>query len=302
MSVVADLFDVSGQVALVTGGASGLGYAFASILADAGASVVIADWDEVALKKAVASLAEPATAAPPPPAAGSVAASSLAPAAGRSGPPSISGGTLDVSDAAAVHAFVDGVVATHGRLDIVFANAGVARGRPPLLPEGWLDDMSMPDYQALIDVNLHGVVYTVQAAARHMKKQRSGSIVTTASTAGLRNDPYTPYSYTIAKAGVVNFTRQAAHDLARWGVRVNAIAPGPFKTNLGGGSATSASADAMWKAVVPLGRMGNPAEIRGLALLLASSAGSFMTGGIYPIDGGALLQGPSLPDVQTPLN
>ena len=69
-----------------------------------------------------------------------------------------------------------------------------------------------------------------------MKKQRSGSIITTASTAGLRNDPYTPYSYTIAKAGVVNFTRQAAHDLARWGVRVNAIAPGPFKTNLDGGA------------------------------------------------------------------
>jgi NAD(P)-dependent dehydrogenase (short-subunit alcohol dehydrogenase family) len=284
MSVVDDLFDVRGQVALVTGGASGLGYAFASILADAGAYVVIADWDEVALKKAVESLAE------------SVLASSGPPAADRSGPPLICGRALDVSDAAAVREFVDRVVATHGRLDIVFANAGVARGRPPLQPEGWLDDMSMSDYQALIDVNLHGVVYTVQAAARHMKKQRSGSIVTTASTAGLRNDPYTPYSYTIAKAAVVNFTKQAAHDLARWGVRVNAIAPGPFKTNLGGGSATSASADALWKAVVPLGRMGNPAEIRGLALLLASSAGSFMTGGIYPIDGGALLQGPSLPD------
>ena len=155
--------------------------------------------------------------------------------------------------------------------------------------------MSMTDYNALIDVNLHGVVYTVQAAARHMKRQRSGSIVTTASTAGLRNDPYTPYSYTIAKAGVVNFTKQAAHDLARWNVRVNAIAPGPFKTNLGGGAPTSAAAEDMWNAVVPLGRMGNPSEIKGLALLLASNASSFMTGGIYPIDGGALLQGPSLP-------
>jgi NAD(P)-dependent dehydrogenase (short-subunit alcohol dehydrogenase family) len=285
VSVVDDLFDVRGQVALVTGGASGLGYAFASILAHAGAYVVIADWDEDGLKKAIESLAE------------SVVAASGPPVADRSGPPLLSGRTLDVRDATAVHAFVDRVVATHGRIDIVFANAGVARGRPPLQPEGWLDDMSMADYQALIDVNLHGVVYTVQAAARQMKKQRSGSIITTASTAGLRNDPYTPYSYTIAKAGVINFTRQAAHDLARWGVRVNAIAPGPFKTNLGGGTATSADADARWKAVVPLGRMGNPAEIRGLALLLASPAGSFMTGGVYPIDGGALLQGPSLPAV-----
>ena len=286
MSAVDDLFDVRGQVALVTGGASGLGYAFASILADAGATVAVADWDKAGLEQAVADL-------------------------GKNGG-TVSGIQLDVSDAGAVRAAVDGIVAAQGRIDIAFANAGVARGRPPLLPEGWLDDMSMTDYNALIDVNLHGVVYTVQAAARHMKRARSGSIVTTASTAGLRNDPYTPYSYAIAKAGVVNFTKQAAHDLARWGVRVNAIAPGPFKTNLGSanraanagtGNAnaantetpTGASNEDMWKAVIPLGRMGDPAEIRGLALLLASDAGSFMTGGIYPIDGGALLQGPSLP-------
>ena len=270
MSVVEDLFDVRGQIALVTGGASGLGYAFASILADAGATVIIADWDKAGLEQAVADLGSTVSGA-------------------------VSGVQLDVSDAGAVHDVVDGIVAARGRIDIAFANAGVARGRPPLLPEGWLDDMSMTDYNALIDVNLHGVVYTVQAAARHMKRQRSGSIVTTASTAGLRNDPYTPYSYAIAKAGVVNFTKQAAHDLARWGVRVNAIAPGPFKTHLGGKEPTSAAADAMWSAVVPLGRMGDPKEIRGLALLLASKAGSFMTGGVYPIDGGALLQGPSLP-------
>jgi NAD(P)-dependent dehydrogenase (short-subunit alcohol dehydrogenase family) len=307
MSVVDDLFDVRGQVALVTGGASGLGYAFASILADAGARVVIADWNADALAKAVGSLADSSSAST---SASTSAASPLSAASsasdplpeGHGGPPLVSGQTLDVTDAAAVHALVDRIVAVHGRIDIVFANAGVARGRPPLLPEGWLDDMSMTDYNALIDVNLHGVVYTVQAAAKHMKRQRSGSIVTTASTAGLRNDPYTPYSYAIAKAGVVNFTKQAAHDLARWNVRVNAIAPGPFKTNLGGGSATSADADALWRAVVPLGRMGNPAEIRGLALLLASKAGSFMTGGVYPVDGGALLQGPSLPPVDLAAN
>ena len=286
MSVIDDLFDVRGKVALVTGGASGLGYAFASVLTDAGATVIIADWDADALKSAVSDLC----------ASGNL----------------VMGIKLDVSDAAAVRAAVDGIVESHGSIDIAFANAGIARGRPPLLPEGWLDDMDMAAYNALIDVNLHGVVYTVQAAARHMKRQRSGSIITTASTAGMRNDPYTPYSYAIAKAAVVNFTKQAAHDLARWGVRVNAIAPGPFKTNLGSANRTvntstgnaraadsetpaAASNEDMWKAVIPLGRMGDPKEIRGLALLLASTAGSFMTGGIYPIDGGALLQGPSLP-------
>ena len=290
MGALEDLFDVRGQVALVTGGASGLGYAFAEILAVAGANVVIADWDHDAAEKAVRSLADAAIAAGrEPPEKG------LSPTGGRKGPPLISSRGVDVSHARAVNDLVDHVVAIHGKIDIVFANAGVARGRPPMLPEGWLDDMDMAAYKALIDVNLHGVIYTVQAAARHMKRQRSGSIVTTASTAGLRNDPYTPYSYAIAKAGVVNFTKQAAHDLARWGVRVNAIAPGPFKTHLGGKEPTSAAADAMWSAVVPLGRMGDPKEIRGLALLLASKAGSFMTGGVYPIDGGALLQGPSLP-------
>jgi NAD(P)-dependent dehydrogenase (short-subunit alcohol dehydrogenase family) len=290
MSVVDDLFSVRDKVALVTGGASGLGYAFAEILVQAGANVVIADWDNDALGQAVGSLAEAGHAAGRAPNARGLSATG-----GMKGPALVTGRGVDVSDAKAVHDLVDRVVAVQGKVDIVFANAGIARGRPPMLPEGWLDDMDMAAYQALIDVNLHGVVYTVQAAARHMKRQRSGSIVTTASTAGLRNDPYTPYSYTIAKAAVVNFTKQAAHDLARWGVRVNAIAPGPFKTHLGGKEPTSAAAEAMWSAVIPLGRMGTPPEIRGLALLLASSAGSFMTGGVYPIDGGALLQGPSLP-------
>jgi NAD(P)-dependent dehydrogenase (short-subunit alcohol dehydrogenase family) len=293
MGVLEDLFDVRGQVALVTGGASGLGYAFAEILVQAGANVVIADWDADALEGAVKSLAEAGVAAGREPPAGGRPATG-----GPLGPPLVNGRGVDVSDPRAVRDLVDHVVDVHGRIDIVFANAGVARGRPPMLPEGWLDDMSMPDYDALIDVNLHGVVYTVQAAARPMKRQRSGSIITTASTAGLRNDPYTPYSYAIAKAGVVNFTKQAAHDLARWGVRVNAIAPGPFKTHLGGKEPTSAAAEAMWSAVVPLGHMGDPKEIRGLALLLASKAGSFMTGGVYPVDGGALLQGPSLPPLE----
>lgn len=141
-------------------------------------------------------------------------------------------------------------------------------------------------------MNLHGVVHTVRAAAAHMKRQRSGSIVVTASTAGLRADPYVSYSYVVAKAGVINFVRQAALDLARWQVRVNAIAPGPFRTAIGGEGPMPPAAEARWNAAVPLGRLGDPAEIRGLALLLASGASSFMTGGVYPVDGGQLLQSP----------
>jgi NAD(P)-dependent dehydrogenase (short-subunit alcohol dehydrogenase family) len=288
------LFDVRGKVALVTGGASGLGYAFSSVLAECGAVVYVADVDEPALDNAVKEL------------------------------PAASGVVLDVSDGEQVHEAVREIARDRGRLDIVFANAGVARGTPPLVPSGTADEFSWADYERLIDVNLHGVVHTVRAAASAMKRQRSGSIVATASTAGLRNDPFVPYSYAIAKAGVVNFVKQAAHDLARWNVRVNAIAPGPFKTNLGknaraagesetspvndspadgspadgspaGDSPVNAGAEDRWNAVIPLGRMGDPSEIRGLALLLASDASSFMTGGVYPVDGGALLQGPSLP-------
>lgn len=268
--VLAALFDVREKVALVTGGASGLGRAFASILADCGAVVYVADRDAERLEKVTGELK---------------GSSALA---------------LDVSDGPAVQAAVDGIVGRHGHIDIAFANAGVARGTPPLVTSGFVDEFGWDDYSELIDVNLHGVVHTVRAAAGVMKRQRSGSIVATASTAGLRNDPFVPYSYAIAKAGVVNFVKQAAHDLARWNVRVNAIAPGPFKTNLGksdrpGGSPVNAGAEERWNAVIPLGRMGDPSEIRGLALLLASDASSFMTGGVYPIDGGALLQGPSLP-------
>jgi NAD(P)-dependent dehydrogenase (short-subunit alcohol dehydrogenase family) len=274
--VLSELFDIRDKVALVTGGASGLGLAFASVLAECGAAVYVADVDEPGLSRAVAGL------------------------------PGASGVVLDVTDAARVEEVTSEIVTDRGHLDIVFANAGVARGTPPLVESGLIDTFSWEDYARLVDVNLHGVVHTVRAAARHMKRQRSGSIIATASTAGLRNDPFVPYSYAIAKAGVVNFVRQAAHDLARWEVRVNAIAPGPFKTNLGKNRAATssagsepspvnASAEDRWNAVIPLGRMGDPSEIRGLALLLASDASSFMTGGVYPIDGGALLMGPPLP-------
>jgi len=178
----------------------------------------------------------------------------------------------------------------------VFANAGIALGPGPGQADGQLDTFDLAEWTTLFDVNLYGVLNTMRAAARHMKRQRAGSIVVTASTAGLRADPFVSYSYVVAKAGVVNLTRQAALDLARWRIRVNAIAPGPFRTAIGGQRPKDPQREAMWSAVVPLGRMGDPREIRGLTVLLASPASSFMTGGVYPVDGGALLQAPGLPE------
>lgn len=262
------LFDVRDTVTLVTGGGSGLGKAVATVLVECGAHVVVADRNQERLDRVAKELA----------------------AHGR-----IEVDRLDVADEAAVDDLVDRIVARHGRIDTVFANAGIARGAGPGDPAGQLDTFSMPDWAALFEVNLYGVVYTLRAAARHMKRQRSGSIVVTASTAGLRADPLVSYSYIVAKAGVINLTRQAALDLARWRVRVNAIAPGPFRTAIGGDGPPDPTTEAMWSSMVPLGRMGDPQEIQGIALLLASPASSFMTGGVYPVDGGALLQAPALP-------
>jgi NAD(P)-dependent dehydrogenase (short-subunit alcohol dehydrogenase family) len=262
--VLARIFDVRDRVVLVTGGASGLGLAIATVLANCGARVIIADRDEARLAAAAGELptAEPAA--------------------------------VDVADPTGVDALVESVLDRHGRLDVAFANAGIGAGRGPGDATGVIDAFDLALWQRVLDVNLTGVVHTVRAAARPMKRQRSGSIIVTASTAGLRQDPYVSYSYVVAKAGVVNLVHQAALDLARWQVRVNAIAPGPFRTNLGGGGPRRPEADARWAAAVPLGRMGDPAEIRGLALLLASDASSFMTGAVYPIDGGQLLQSPAL--------
>lgn len=265
--VLTSVFDVQDKVVLVTGGASGLGLAIARVLAECGAIVVIVDRNETRLGQAAATH----------------------PAGAR-----IEQAALDVSDATAVSDFVGGVVERHGRLDVAFANAGIALGRGPGDATGLIDSFDLAQWRQALEVNLHGVVHTVRAAAVPMKQQRSGSIVVTASTAGLRQDPYVAYSYIVAKAGVVNLVRQAALDLARWQVRVNAIAPGPFRTGLGGSGPPRPEAEARWTAAVPLGRMGDPAEIRGLALLLASPASSFMTGGVYPVDGGQLLQSPPL--------
>lgn len=262
--VLARIFDVRGRVVLVTGGASGLGLAIATVLVRCGARVVIADRDEARLADATREL------------------------------PAVEPALVDVADVAAVDALVESVLDRHGRLDVAFANAGIGAGRGPGDATGLIDAFDLALWRQVLDVNLNGVVHTVRAAARPMKQQRGGSIVVTASTAGLRQDPYVSYSYVVAKAGVVNLVHQAALDLARWQVRVNAIAPGPFRTNLGGGGPRRPEADARWAAAVPLGRMGDPAEIGGLALLLASDASSFMTGAVYPIDGGQLLQSPAL--------
>jgi NAD(P)-dependent dehydrogenase (short-subunit alcohol dehydrogenase family) len=259
---LADLFDVTGHVALVTGAASGLGLAFAEVMAQNGATVVLTDVN----------------------AAGLDAATSRLRAAGCN----VEQAVVDIGDTQVLRAAIDRAAERHGRLDAVFANAGGTTGPGfKLSPSGGIDALDLGQFEHAIQIHLSATFHTIRLAAVHMKRQRSGSIIATTSIAGTRSDPLVGYGYVAAKAAINNVVRHAAVDLAPYNVRVNAIAPGPFLTNIAGGRMhTEPAVVEKFAAMVPLGRIGQPDEIKGLALLLASRAGSFITGAVIPIDGG----------------
>ena len=255
-----ELFGMAGQVAAVTGAASGLGLAMAEALAGAGATVVLLDVDAQGLEGARGSIT-----------------------AGR-----VETAVLDVSDRAAVRSEIDRIVARHGRIDAVIANAGVTAGPGYRTEIGQINAVKDEQWDRVLSINLSGVFVTLQAAAAHMKKQRSGRIVAVASVAGLKSEVMCGYAYTATKAAVVNLVRQAAMELAPYNVMVNGIAPGPFRTNIANGRIRQPEVEAEFASMVPLGRIATPQELKGLALLLASPASSFMTGTTIPIDGGIM--------------
>jgi NAD(P)-dependent dehydrogenase (short-subunit alcohol dehydrogenase family) len=259
----AELFNVNGHVALVTGAASGLGLAFSEVMAENGATVVLTDVDAAGLERAASRLTS----------AGCTVEQAI----------------VDIGDTAVLRAAIDRTAERHGRLDAVFANAGISSGPGfEMSPNGTIDAMDMTLFNRAIELNLTATFMTIRFAATHMKRQRSGSIIATTSIAGTRSEPLVGYGYVAAKAAVGNIVRHAAVDLAPYNVRVNAIAPGPFLTNIAGGR-LHREPDVVKKfaAPVPMGRLAHPDEIKGLALLLASPAGSFITGTVIPIDGGA---------------
>jgi len=262
------LFDVRGTRVVVTGAASGLGFAMAEVLADCGAHVTLADIDEGRLEASTRKLVE----------RGGEARAFVA----------------DVRDEAQVQALFDDVVAAEGGVDVAFANAGLA-SVPGFRVEGGqtLDTVRREDWDRVLDVNLNGVMHTMRAAAAVMKRQGGGRIVVTASNAGLRPEPMVCYGYAASKAAVIHLVRHAALDLAGDGILVNAICPGPFYGTLIGGGVTEHPTEemkAMWATLIPLGRMADPEELKGLVVLLASPASSFITGAAHVIDGGSLVQ------------
>jgi NAD(P)-dependent dehydrogenase (short-subunit alcohol dehydrogenase family) len=256
------LFDIDGHVAFVTGAASGLGLAFAEVMAENGAHVVLTDVDAFALERATSRL--------------------------RSAGCAVEHAVVDIGDTETLRAAIDRAAERHGRLDAMFANAGISSGPGFALSSGGsIDTMDLTLFERAIELNLSATFMTIRFAATHMKRQRGGSIIATTSIAGTRSEPLVGYGYVAAKAAVGNIVRHAAVDLAPYNVRVNAIAPGPFLTNIAGGRMHREPEIAeRFAALVPMGRLGQPDEIKGLALLLASPAGSFITGTVIPVDGG----------------
>jgi NAD(P)-dependent dehydrogenase (short-subunit alcohol dehydrogenase family) len=263
MAASGGLFDVRDARVLVTGAASGLGSAIAEVMSDEGALVTLADVDAPRLELLAERLAE------------------------RGGV--VRCAHVDVADAAQVDAAVAGVVAEHGGLDVAFANAGISLEPGIGDPGGGLAAVNREAWERVLAVNLDGVMATIRAAAAPMREQGSGRIVVTASTAGLRTDPMVGYSYAATKAAVIGAARQAALELAPDGVLVNVIAPGPIRgTRIGGDAPATPELEQAWADTVALGRMGEPEDIKGVALLLASPASRWMTGAVIPVDGGAL--------------
>lgn len=256
-----ELFDLGGRVAIVTGAAGGLGFAMAEVLAANGAHVGVLDIDDAGASAAVGKIAA---------AGGSAEAHAV-----------------DVADLGRLRAAIDDIAARHGRLDIAVANAGLSAGPGFSVPEGRMAAVDLERWRRVIDVNLTATFETIRAAAAHMIPRGQGRIVAVSSIAGLMAEPMVGYAYAATKAGVVNLVRQAAMELAPHNVLVTGIAPGPFRTNIGGGRINDPAVEAAFKAIVPLNRIAHVDELKGLALLLASPASSFMTGITIPIDGGA---------------
>jgi NAD(P)-dependent dehydrogenase (short-subunit alcohol dehydrogenase family) len=269
--VLGRLFDVRDVRAVVTGAASGIGFAMAEVLADCGARVTLADIDAELLEESTGALAERGC--------------------------RVRAEVADVSDADQVQGLFDRVLEADGGVDVVFANAGIGSAPGFAIDGGQhLDAIERSDWDRVIGVNLNGIMFTIGSAAAAMKRQGSGGrIVVTSSVAGLRPEPVVCYGYIASKAALVNVVRQAALDLAPHAININAICPGPFKgTRIGAGATLDPDPETerQWAATVPLGRMAVPEEMKGLVLLLASPAGSFMTGAAYVIDGGALVAAP----------
>jgi len=241
---------LAGRVSLVTGASRGIGRAVARALAAEGAHVVLAARDAAKLAEAVGEIT----------AAGG-RAEALA---------------LDVTDRTSVEAGIAQVLSSHGRVDHLVNNAGVTR-------DNLLLRMKDEEWQQVMATNLTGVFLCTQAALKPMLKQRAGRIVSVTSVVGLGGNAGQA-NYAASKAGIVGFTKSVAREVASRGITANAVAPGFIETDMTAGM--SEKAREAVTAAIPMGRVGQPADIAGTVAFLISDAASYLTGQVLGVDGG----------------
>jgi 3-oxoacyl-[acyl-carrier protein] reductase len=240
---------LEGKAAIITGGAGGLGRSMAETFLRAGASVLLSDLNDVALREVVGEL------------------QSFGKVVHLAG---------DVSVEADVQRTVDRCVAEFGTVDILVNNAGITR-------DATMRKMPLSDFQAVLNVHLVGAWLGTRTAAAVMREKQSGSIINMSSISGkIGNVGQTNYS--AAKAGMVGLTKASAKELAHLGVRVNAIQPGLIRTAM-----TAGLREDLWErkvAAIPMGRAGEPREVADVALFLASDLSSYLTGAVLEVTGG----------------
>lgn len=239
-----------GRCAVVTGAAQGIGYEIARALGEAGGSVVIGDIDGDAAQEAADRLAKLDIAA--------------------------TFRQCDVTDPDGVAALVSHCSADFGPVDVMVNNAGITR-------DATMRTMSIGDFRSVLDVHLTGAWNGTRYAAEVMRRHRRGSIVNISSISGKVGN-FGQTNYSAAKAGLIGLTKASAKELAKHGVRVNAVQPGLIRTRM-----TEAMPEAAWAAKlaeIPMGRAGEPAEVAQVVLFLASEMASYLTGAVLEVTGG----------------
>jgi NAD(P)-dependent dehydrogenase (short-subunit alcohol dehydrogenase family) len=256
VATIQQLFDLTGRVAIVTGGSRGLGFEIAEGLAEAGASLMLCARREQWLTPAIDEM--------------------------RKRGVRVEGKLCDVTDPKQVESVVSDTIAKFGKVDILINNAGVSWGERP-------EAMSLEQWKRVLDTNLTGAFLFAQAAGREMLKVKSGAIVNVASVSGLRSSTHGPHfaGYAASKAGLMGLTRELAASWGPDGIRVNAIAPGFFHSRLA--DPVINFVEPSIKQRNPIPRVGNAGEIKGAVVFLASSASSYITGQIVVIDGGSTI-------------
>jgi NAD(P)-dependent dehydrogenase (short-subunit alcohol dehydrogenase family) len=251
-------FSLIGQTAIITGGARGIGAAVAKGMAQSGAHIALFDRDAHAVQQFAQHLNDQGFTA--------------------------QGYTVDVTDEHSVEVAMQAVAQRSGRIDCLFNNAGLAIRKPSM-------DLSLEDWNKVLDVNLTGVFLCARLAARHMVKQHSGCIINTASIMGLSGGGLYPnISYQSTKGAVVNLTRSLAVEWAHEGIRVNAIAPTWVRTDFIKPLTDNPELLGKLNAMTPMGRIAEVDEIVGGVIYLASPAAGMVTGHTLAIDGGFLAQ------------